>query len=97
MHQVMHATWLSSTLMLRFCSVPMSHLTQPAFVVPTNDIEHVHFERVNPNGRNFDLKLITKANIAVDLPPSDPLTINMIEQRYLNQIMGWLVVRVHVI
>eukprot|EP00611_Tribonema_gayanum_P008531 TRINITY_DN180_c0_g1_i2.p1 TRINITY_DN180_c0_g1~~TRINITY_DN180_c0_g1_i2.p1 ORF type:complete len:962 (+),score=485.12 TRINITY_DN180_c0_g1_i2:207-3092(+) len=64
---------------------------QPAFVVLTDDIEHVHFERVNPNGRNFDLKIITRANVAADQPPSEPLSINMIEQKFLNQIMGWLV------
>eukprot|EP01084_Bolivina_argentea_P023878 44596_1 len=61
----------------------------PAFVVPLDDIEHVHFERVNPNGRNFDLKIILHANMK-DGELLEPNSINMIEQKYLNTIMGWL-------
>ena len=44
------------------------------------------------SGRNFDLKIILKTNIWSDGPVSEPLSINMIEQKYLQQIMNWLVV-----
>jgi nucleosome binding factor SPN SPT16 subunit len=65
---------------------------QPFFVVPLDDIEHVHFERVNPSGRNFDIKLILRSNVWNDGAVTEPLSINMVEQRYLHQIMNWLVV-----
>eukprot|EP00953_Heterococcus_sp_UTEX-ZZ885_P027968 14942-Heterococcus_DN1.PRE.7 len=64
---------------------------QPFFVVPLDDIEHVHFERVNPSGRNFDIKLILRSNVWNDGAVTEPLSINMVEQRYLHQIMNWLV------
>jgi nucleosome binding factor SPN SPT16 subunit len=61
---------------------------QPPFVVPLSEIEHVHFERVNPNGRNFDLKIVMQYNMQEN--GKEPLSVNMIEQKYLQQIMGWL-------
>ncbi|CAM9727855.1 unnamed protein product, partial [Phaeothamnion confervicola] len=60
----------------------------PFFVVPLDAIEHVHFERVLSTSKNCDMKIIMEANMKEN--GGLPMEVNMIDQKYLNQIMGWL-------
>ncbi len=52
----------------------------PFFVVPLDDIEHVHFERVMPSAKNFDMVIIQK-NL-----DKEPLTINSIPREHFVKI-----------
>jgi nucleosome binding factor SPN SPT16 subunit len=52
----------------------------PFFVVPLDDIEHVHFERVTPSAKNFDMIIVQK-----DLE-KEPLTINSIPREHFVKI-----------
>jgi nucleosome binding factor SPN SPT16 subunit len=54
------------------CSVSVP----PFFVVPIEDIEHVHFERIMPTSKNFDMAVILK-----DLT-KDPLMITAIPRQF---------------
>jgi len=58
----------------------MSVSESPFFVVPLDDIEHVHFERVMPSGKNFDMVIIQK-----DLD-KEPLVINSIPREHFVKI-----------
>ncbi|CAN0025848.1 unnamed protein product, partial [Ectocarpus sp. 12 AP-2014] len=61
----------------------------PFFVVPLNEIEHVHFERVFSSSKTCDMKIIMKENMLEN--GGEPKTIDMIDQnKYLNKIMQWL-------
>eukprot|EP00752_Nemacystus_decipiens_P016325 g14600.t1 len=61
----------------------------PFFVVPLNEIEHVHFERVLSSSKTCDMKIIMKENMLEG--GGEPKTIDMIDQnKYLNKIMQWL-------
>ncbi|CAM9636027.1 unnamed protein product [Scytosiphon promiscuus] len=61
----------------------------PFFVVPLNEIEHVHFERVFSSSKTCDMKIIMKENMLEG--GGEPKTIDMIDQnKYLNKIMQWL-------
>ncbi|CAM9902691.1 unnamed protein product [Ascophyllum nodosum] len=61
----------------------------PFFVVPLNEIEHVHFERVFSTSKTCDLKIIMKENMLEN--GGEPRMIDMIDQnKYLNKIMSWL-------
>lgn len=61
----------------------------PFFVVPLNEIEHVHFERVFSSSKTCDVKIIMKENMLEN--GGEPRTINMVDQnKYLNKIMSWL-------
>jgi hypothetical protein len=52
----------------------------PFFVVPLDDIEHVHFERVTPASKNFDMVVILKDK------EKDPLTVGSIPREFFIQI-----------
>lgn len=58
----------------------MSVSEAPFFVVPLDDIEHVHFERVMPSGKNLDMVIILK-----DFD-KEPLTINSIPREHFVKI-----------
>lgn len=58
----------------------MSVSESPFFVVPLDDIEHVHFERVMPSGKNFDMVIIQK-----DFD-KEPLVINSIPREHFVKI-----------
>ncbi|CAM9551683.1 unnamed protein product [Chrysoparadoxa australica] len=62
----------------------------PAFVVSMSEVEHVHFERVNPNGKNFDMRIVVSANMSESGGLAEPRGVGMIEMKYLNPIMSWL-------
>ncbi|CAM9900116.1 unnamed protein product, partial [Ectocarpus fasciculatus] len=50
----------------------------PFFVVPLNEIEHVHFERVFSSSKTCDMKIIMKENMLEN--GGEPKTIDMIDQ-----------------
>ena len=56
----------------------------PAFVITLDDVEHVHFERVNYSNKNFDMVLLMKDNLTFK-------PINAIPMQKLEDIKEWLV------
>lgn len=72
-HKEMVKIWFSPHCLLNVSEVPF-------FVVCVEDIEHVHFERVMPSSRNFDMVIIQK-----DLS-KDPVVINAIPREHLIKI-----------
>ncbi len=59
------------------------YVPQP-FVVSISDLEHVHFERVDFNNKNFDMTIIWKD---LKIPPK---RITSIGQKDLDVIQAWL-------
>ena len=63
----------------------------PFFLVTLDDIEHVHFERVDPGGRtkNFDMVIVLKRQMARD-SLEVPQRISAIPSQSLDVIQKWL-------
>jgi nucleosome binding factor SPN SPT16 subunit len=63
-------------------------VVQP-FVVSLDDIEHVHFERVGFNSKNFDMAIIFKAG-RTEKGSDEFVRISAIPMNKLDQIKDWL-------
>lgn len=64
------------------CLVNLTEM--PSFLITLSEVEHVHFERVNFGGKNFDISFIFKN---WDLKPR---TIYLVETKNKEMIQDWL-------
>ncbi len=62
---------------------------KPPLVVPVDDIEFVHFERVSHGGKSFDMAIIFKAGV-VDKGVDEFVRISSIEMKHLDMVKTWL-------
>jgi nucleosome binding factor SPN SPT16 subunit len=62
---------------------------RPPLVVPVEDIELVHFERVTHGGKSFDMVIVWRGGV-VDKGTDEFIRISSIEMKHLETIKTWL-------
>ena len=70
-------------------SAIVSVVDKPPLVVPIEDIEFVHFERVVQGGKSFDMVIVLKAGVA-DKGADEFVSISQIETKHKETICTWL-------
>ena len=87
-----HGTPNKEMVLLQPTTSCLVNLTEtPFFVITLNDIEHVHFERVDPSRRtkNFDMVIVLKRQMARD-SLEVPKRISAVPALKLDTIKKWL-------
>ena len=76
------------TILLGASSI-ISVIDRPPLVVPIEDIEFVHFERVLQGGKSFDMVVVLKAGVT-DKGQDEFVSITQIEMKHMETISTWL-------
>jgi nucleosome binding factor SPN SPT16 subunit len=77
------------TTVLLGSSAIVAVVDKPPLVVPVDDIEFVHFERVTHGGKSFDMVIVLRAG-AADKGTDEFVRISSIEMKNLETIKTWL-------